>query len=299
MNKDGIAHRHSLGRQKVALQDHRSRAEIEQLLPEVVGKSDEELRELKKRLIDTFDYKKSCLVQQYLNLAKTDNTDRVVASFEAQLRSDAAAALAAFEAGRAAALRAAREFEVRLRRELEESFAQMAQRHVDELARIEVVRELESARAVRRVSPEVSALWSRSKRLATKDDYAGAVAAKALGDQQHADECAQRRAAAAERCDRATRQALQRQRAEIEHMQARLAQLLDEAEGVHAREQQLLQKKVGIALHCALQHAAMEAAKQLTDQKMRAKLGRGLAQCLEKVLRESGHEELIAFRESQ
>ena len=102
-----------------------------------------------------------------------------------------------------------------------------------------------------------------------------------------------------EKYDKIIKQTFQKQRIEIDNLQKKLSQLLDEADVIHEKEQITQQKKVGVFLHYVLQKAVIDGSKQLTNKKMRAKLNRELTVYVEKILREKGKEELLSFKENQ
>lgn len=303
MNFDSYSQRRSIGGPKIELhqgpQQNYSKEDIEALIPEVIGKNDEELRRLKKSLIDSYYYKESSLIQQYIDLSKTDNTWKVVESFQEWLNQEIINALSNFEKNQEEITKESKEFEIRLRKEIESSLKQMMQRHIEELTNVEIMKSLEISREKNRVSQEVNDLWKQSKKLATKDDFEGAMKTKDLGDKMHAQQGERRREMVIEKYDKIIKQTFQKQRIEIDNLQKKLSQLLDEADVIHEKEQITQQKKVGVFLHYVLQKAVIDGSKQLTNKKMRAKLNRELTVYVEKILREKGKEELLSFKENQ
>ena len=206
MNFDSYSQRRSIGGPKIELhqgpQQNYSKEDIEALIPEVIGKNDEELRRLKKSLIDSYYYKESSLIQQYIDLSKTDNTWKVVESFQEWLNQEIINALSNFEKNQEEITKESKEFEIRLRKEIESSLKQMMQRHIEELTNVEIMKSLEISREKNRVSQEVNDLWKQSKKLATKDDFEGAMKTKDLGDKMHAQQGERRREMVIEKYDK-------------------------------------------------------------------------------------------------
>ncbi|KAH0791922.1 hypothetical protein GPJ56_004106 [Histomonas meleagridis] len=275
------------------------KSQIEEEIPEVIGKSFEELRKLKKDMIYEYDYDKSSKIQTYIELQRTDNTGKVIESFQKWLRDEITKVIENYDKNQEDAVRDSREFEKRIRVDTENTFEQMKARHIEELTDIETEKEVEKLREKRRVSQEVYDLWRQSQKLASVDEIEDAMKTKAQADSLQVQQGEERQEKVEMKYSKIIRQVLDKQKKEIEGLQKKLVSLLDEAEAVMEKEQMEQKKKVGVFVQYALNKAITDGTKQLSNKKMRMTVTNELTAFVKKLLKENGKAEFFDIQQIQ
>ncbi|OHT08184.1 hypothetical protein TRFO_23398 [Tritrichomonas foetus] len=267
--------------------------EIESKYPDVTNADIKVLRQMKKAAIEAFDYDQSQDIQIYIDLSTKDNTAKVISAFQDWLREGILDAIGNYESNKVEVDQEAEDKELHIREDTNTVFEAMKKRHLEEITDVETQRRIAYLREENRESSEVKHLLNQSKKLATNDDVTGAKQFKKRAEAQRDDDREARKYAVDAKYDKLLEQTKQKQRAELDILQARLESLLSEAQTIHDEEIKAQQKKVTVFIHYSLQKAITEGNKQLVKKEQMPQVTTALKKYVRTLLKEQRKEYFI------
>ena len=267
--------------------------EIEKDYPHLKDQDTRKLREMKKDAIDNFDFDQSDAIQTYLNILEQDNTQRVTKTLQEWLTEAINDVIGNYESNMEEVNQQIEDNEVQIRESVNQIFEEMKKRHIKEIEDNETLRQIEILREEKREKNDVRELKKQSKNLAKADevDQAKLIYKKATEVNEFNKETEMNNIA--DKYNRLLNQICQRQRTEIEGLQQRLEELINQNEKVRHEDTVYQQKQVAVFIRHTLQKSLNDAQRKLNRKENLPKVTQELKNTVTQLLKEQQKLELL------
>lgn len=267
--------------------------EIEKQYPHVKDQELRKLREMKKDAIEAFDFDQSDAIQKYINILDQDNTQRVTTTLQEWLRDAINDVIGNYESNMEEVSQQIEDNEVQIRESVNQIFEEMKKRHIKEIEDNETLRQIEILREEKREKNDVRELKKQSKNLAKADevDQAKLIFKKANEIDELNKETEMGNIN--NKYDRLLNQICARQRTEIEALQQRLEELINQNEKVRHEDEVYQQKQVAVFIRHTLQKSLNDATRKLNRKENISKVTQELKNTVIQILKDQQKLELL------
>ncbi|KAK8885688.1 hypothetical protein M9Y10_041140 [Tritrichomonas musculus] len=277
-----------------------SKKEIDSLQSEAEGIMNEKkvsliyaLREMKKAAIEGFNFDKSSSIQAYLNYLDQDNTAKVTEALQNWLRDSINDVIGNYESNMEEVRQQIEDNEVQIRESVDQIFEEMKKRHIKEIEDNETLRNIEILREEKREKNDVRVLKKQSQNLAKSDEVEQAKLIFNKANEVHINNQKAEQENIKIKYNNLLDQICLRQRTEIEALQQRLEDLINQNEKIRHEDEVYQQKQVAVFIRHTLQKSLNDASKQLNKKENLAKVTQELKSTVIQILREQEREYLL------
>ncbi|OHT03446.1 hypothetical protein TRFO_06690 [Tritrichomonas foetus] len=285
--------------QQLTVKDVKEMEKIEKLYPDLAGKSLVQLRNMKKKSIDKFDYDKSKYIQAYIVLSEKDNTTRIINDYKEWLQGQISEAIANYETNLTEIEKETDDKELAVREDIQLMYENMKKRHIEEIMEVETLRQISILREQNREKFDVKTLKKQSQKMAATDDIDAARYYKNQADLLHEENIIKGVENVDLKFNKILDKLKQKQTFELSGLQNKLQDYLRDVDSLQEEQIHEQQKKLLVFINHNLQKAINDGAKVLIKKDMMATVNLELRSFVQQFLKDQNREYILEAQVSE